>query len=74
VTWLPDKADPYTLMLTIVQSRSDTKINLYGLFNTEAAMAETTLASIGLVCSKVGDCSGSKEELTLCTVCVCRDA
>ncbi len=29
-------------MLTIVQSRSDTRINLYGLFNTEAAMAEAT--------------------------------
>ncbi len=40
VTWLPDKADPYTLMLTIVQSRSDTRINLNGLFKTEAAMAE----------------------------------
>ena len=30
------------MMLTIVQSRSDTSMNLYGLFNTEAAMAEAT--------------------------------
>ncbi len=40
--WLPDRADPYTLMLTIVQSRSDTRMNLYNLFNTDAAMAEAT--------------------------------
>ena len=39
---ISNKAAAYVLLLTRVQSKSDTKMNLYGLFKTEAAIVQAT--------------------------------